>query len=61
MVRKFFYLDVFYRGSYVPTISAAACQLIRDIRAAHGFNNDQSTKDPTVLKLRGKLERALDR
>jgi hypothetical protein len=34
-------------------------QLIRDIRAAHGFDNEQPT--PAVIELRGKLERALDR
>jgi hypothetical protein len=44
-----------------PPHSAPASQLVRDIRAAHGFDNHHSTSDPAVLELRGKLERALER
>ena len=42
------------------TSQSAASKLIRDIRAAHGFDN-KSARDPAVLELRGKLERALER
>lgn len=43
-----------------PSESAAE-ELILKIRAAHGFDNEQSAQDPAVLELRGKLERALER
>ena len=40
----------------------AASQLIRGIRANHGFDDDQlSHPAPAVLELRGKLGRALER
>jgi hypothetical protein len=38
-----------------------ASKLIRDIRAAHGFDNNQSAQIPAVPELRGLLERALER
>jgi hypothetical protein len=44
-----------------PQRRPSPSQLIRDIRAAHGFDNNRSTQDPAVLGLRGKLERALER
>jgi hypothetical protein len=39
----------------------AASELIRTIRARHGFDDDPSAPHPAVSELRGKLERALDR
>jgi hypothetical protein len=49
------------RRPSAPSQSTAASKLIRDIRTAHGFDNNQSAQDPAVLELRGKLERALER
>lgn len=40
---------------------SAASELIRTIRAGHGFDDDPSARHPAVPELRGKLERALDR
>lgn len=42
------------------TSQSAASNLIRGIRAAHGFDS-KSARDPAVIGLRGKLERALER
>ena len=38
----------------------AASQVIHEIRAGHGFDQDHA-QDPAIVALRGKLERALDR
>jgi hypothetical protein len=46
-----------------PPSESAASKLIRDIRSAHGFDNNRpaEAQDPAVRELRGKLERALER
>jgi hypothetical protein len=38
-----------------------ASELIRTIRARHGFDDDPSARHPAVPELRGLLERALER
>ncbi|KAI0302873.1 hypothetical protein B0F90DRAFT_1667473 [Multifurca ochricompacta] len=45
----------------LPSPTDLASGLIRSIRTAHGFEDDQSTPAPAFLELRGKLERALER
>ena len=46
---------------YTSSSHGAASDLIRTIRARHGFDDDPSVRHPAVPELRGILERALDR
>jgi hypothetical protein len=50
-----------YTSRPLSSSRGVASELIRTIRARHGFDDDPSARHPAVPELRGKLERALDR
>lgn len=50
-----------YTSRPLPAPRGAGSELIRTIRARHGFDDDPSARHPAVPELRGKLERALER
>jgi hypothetical protein len=54
--------SLMYTSRPLSTPDGAASELIRTIRARHGFDDDPSARGhPAVPELRGKLERALER
>lgn len=58
--RLLYFILISFSLHPLPSSIMSASKLIRDIRAAHGFDN-KAARDPAVIALRGKLERALER